>query len=231
MQNEDRQTQLNSAFCIHHSAFQLRPHQFPRALLQAHAAGGFHLVAVLELAEGGDGCLDEVLGAGRAVGLGQDVGDAGELHAGPHALAGGDAGARARRDEDDGAGAAGPLDLVRDRGALEVHLEHLLARVLGGLLDGRRHLVRLAVADADIALSVAGNDECAEGEGSAALDDLGAAVDAYDGGLDARAVVAAVASAGPAAAPAALPAASAAGAAASASASAATAASPTASEA
>src|SRR5215212_2626469 len=104
----------------------LRRHQLPRALRQAHAADAFDLLAALELAEGGDGGLDEVLGAGRAVGFGQDVGDAGELDARPHALARGDAGARTGRGEDDAAGAALALDLVRDGRALEVHLEHAL---------------------------------------------------------------------------------------------------------
>src|SRR5687767_15599383 len=159
-----------------------------------------NLLAALELVQGVHGGLDEVLGAGRAVGLGQDVGDAAQLEAGPDALAGGDAGAGAGRGEDDGAGAAGALDLVRDRGALEVHLEHALAGVLGGLLDGGRDLVGLAVADADVAAAVAGDDECAEGEGAAALDDLGAAVDSDDGRLDAGVVAAAVATAAEAAA-------------------------------
>src|SRR5829696_6886834 len=209
MQNEDPQTQfiLHSAFIILHST--LGRYQLSRALRQADASRRLDLLAALELAEGGDGGLDKVLGAGGAVGLGQDVGDAGQLHAGAHALAGGDAGARAGRGQHDGAGPAGALDLVRDRGALEVDLEHVLPGVLGGLLDGRGHLVGLAVADADVAAAVAGDDERAEGEGAAALDDLGAAVDADDGRLDAGFVSAAVTSAGPAAAPAALPAASA----------------------
>jgi hypothetical protein len=74
---------------------------------------------------------------------------------------------------------------VRDRRALEVHAEHLLARVLGRLFNRRRDLVGLAVTDADVALAVAGDDEGAEAESAATLDDLGAAVDADDGGLDA----------------------------------------------
>ena len=77
----------------------------------------------------------------------------------------------------------------------EIHLEHLLAGVLGGLFDGRRHFVGLAIADADVALAIAGDDQCTEAERAAALDDLGAAIDANDGGFDAALIAAAVASA------------------------------------
>ena len=86
-----------------------------------------------------------------------------------------------------------PLTVVRDRRALEVDLEHLLARVLGGLFDGGRNFVGLAVTDADVAAAIAGDDERAEAEGSAALDDLGAAIDADDGGFDAGFVAFAIA--------------------------------------
>jgi hypothetical protein len=67
-------------------------------------------------------------------------------------------------------------------------LNMLFLASFGGLLDGAGDLVGLAVADADVALAVAGDDERAEAERAAALDDLRAAVDADDGGLDARAV-------------------------------------------
>src|SRR6185312_858233 len=80
---------------------------------------------------------------------------------------------------------AGALDGVRDGAALEIDAEHVLARVLGGFFDGRRHFVSLAVADADIATTIAGDDQRAEAERAAALDDLGAAVDADDGAFDA----------------------------------------------
>src|SRR5687768_11584469 len=186
-------------------------YQFSRALLELHPAVALDLLAVLELVERGDRRLHEVLRARGAVGLGEDVGDARQFEARADALACGDAGARARRDEHDGARAAGSLDGMGDRRALEVNLHHAPPRVLRGLFDGAGNLVGLAVADADVALSVAGDDERAEAEGPAALDDLGAAVDAYDGGFDAALVGAAavVASASATATAAALPAASA----------------------
>ena len=52
---------------------------------------------------------------------------------------------------------------------------------LRALLDGLRHLVRLAEADADAALAVADDDERGEREAPAALHDLGGAVDLDDG--------------------------------------------------
>ena len=86
----------------------------------------------------------------------------------------------------------------------------LLRASLVAFSTARRNFVGLAVADADVALAVAGDDERAEAERSAALDDLGAAVDADDGGLDARAVVVASAARSAAAAAAAAAAATAA---------------------
>src|SRR5436305_8262410 len=89
---------LHSAFLILHSP--LRRHQLTRAFFQGDAARLLNLLPALELAEGGDGGLDQVFGAGRAISLGEDVGDAGEFEARADALARGDAGARAGRDED-----------------------------------------------------------------------------------------------------------------------------------
>ena len=51
---------------------------------------------------------------------------------------------------------------------------------LDALLDGQRDLVGLAVADADLRLLVAHDDERGEREAPAALDDLGDAVDLDD---------------------------------------------------
>src|SRR5690349_1837525 len=108
----------------------LRGHQLTDAALELHAAGAFDLLAVLELAEGVERGLDEVLRAGRAVCLGEDVGDADQLEAGADALAGGDAGAGAGGDEHDRARAAAARDGVGDGAALEVDLEHLFTGVL-----------------------------------------------------------------------------------------------------
>src|SRR3712207_7381302 len=50
-------------------------------LFRSHAPARLDLLAVLELVEGGHRGLHEVLRARRAVGLGEDVGDAAEFEA------------------------------------------------------------------------------------------------------------------------------------------------------
>jgi hypothetical protein len=74
---------------------------------------------------------------------------------------------------------------VGNRRALEVHLDHLLAGVFGGLFDGGRYFIGLAITDADISTTIAGDNQCAKAERATTLDDLGATVDANDGTLDA----------------------------------------------
>src|SRR4051794_27151371 len=84
---------------------------------------------------------------------------------------------------------------MRDRRALEVELDHLLARIFAGLFDGHRNFVGLAVPDADVSAAIAGDDQRAKAERSPALDDLGAAIDSHDGGFHAGLIAIAVATA------------------------------------
>src|SRR5262249_25383331 len=150
--------------------------------LKRHAAQPGHLVARPQLHQALDGGLDEVDRVGAAVDLGQDVADAGDLQHVADAGAGLDAGARAGRDEDDAAAAVLADDAVRDGVALErdaLLALHRLLGVLGGLLDGRRHLVGLAVAGGDAPLVVADDDQRVEAEAPAALDHGGAAADLH----------------------------------------------------
>jgi hypothetical protein len=65
---------------------------------------------------------------------------------------------------------------MRDRRALEVHLEHHLAGILGRLFDGARNFVCLAVADADVAATITGDNQRAEAERATTLHDLRAAI-------------------------------------------------------
>jgi hypothetical protein len=51
---------------------------------------------------------------------------------------------------------------------------------IGGLADGLGDFVGFAEADADAAIAVSGDDEGAEGEAAATLDDFGASVDEND---------------------------------------------------
>ena len=77
-----------------------------------------------------------------------------------------------------------PTIAVRNRGALQRHADQVLLRRLDALLDRRRHFLRLADAEADHAVAVADDDQRAEAQVLAALDDLGHAVDRDDGVLD-----------------------------------------------
>ena len=67
--------------------------------------------------------------------------------------------------------------LVGDRAAVLGDPEEILLGALDALLDRQRHLVGLAVADADDFAFVADDHEGGEGEAPTALDHLGDAVD------------------------------------------------------
>ena len=112
--------------------------------------------------------------------LGQHVVDAGALQHGAHRATGDDAGTGAGRLEQHDAGRRLALDRVRDRRGDPRHPEEVLLGLLDALGDRRGHLLGLAVADADLAVAVADDDERGEAEAPTALDDLGDAVDRDD---------------------------------------------------
>jgi hypothetical protein len=65
---------------------------------------------------------------------------------------------------------------VGNRVTLEFDRDEALPRTLGTLADGVRYFVGLAIAHADTALLIAGDDERREAEAASALHDLGATV-------------------------------------------------------
>ena len=69
---------------------------------------------------------------------------------------------------------------MRNRGALQVELHHVLLGLLDRLADGHGNFARLAHAEAGVAALVAHDDERRKAEVLAALDDLGDAVDRND---------------------------------------------------
>src|SRR5918999_1034530 len=77
--------------------------------------------------------------------------------------------------------------LMRDRRPVAGHAEEVLLRALDALLDRQRHLVRLAVADADDAVLVTDHNKRGEREAPAALDHLGDAVDLHHALLEVEA--------------------------------------------
>ena len=124
--------------------------------------------------------LDEVDRVLRAEALGEDVVDAGELEHRAHAAAGDHAGAGRGGLQQDATGAEYAGRLMGDRAAVAGHPEQVLLGPLDALLDRERNLVGLAVADADRFALVADDDQRGEREATAALDDLGDAVDLDD---------------------------------------------------
>ena len=84
------------------------------------------------------------------------------------------------RPEEDARRAEVALDGVRDGAADERNPDEVLLRVLDPLADGLGHLARLAQPGAHHAAAVADDDQGAEAEAAAALDDLRDAVDLDD---------------------------------------------------
>ena len=96
---------------------------------------------------------------------------------------GDDAGTGGCRLHQHSTGAGDADDRVGDGAAGQRHVEQVLLGLLGALLDRQRHLLGLAVAETDAAVAVADHDERGEREATAALDDLGDAVDVDDARL------------------------------------------------
>src|SRR5262245_11902213 len=71
-------------------------------------------------------------------------------------------------------------DFVRDSGFLDRHRLHLRFRNFSTLADGVRHFIALAQTVTHPALSIAHDDQGAEAETPAALDDFRGAIDEHD---------------------------------------------------
>ena len=110
--------------------------------------------------------------------LGDDVMHAERLEDGAHRTAGDDAGTGLGGAQQNLAGAMAALDVVMQRAArAQRHEDQVALGRFGRLADRLRHFARLAVTEADAALLVADDDERGKAEATAALDDLGDAVD------------------------------------------------------
>src|SRR3954465_9737349 len=146
--------------------------------------GGAQLLGGVQAAQPldrGAGHVDRVRGA---VDLGQDVADAGRLEDRADRAAGDDGGALRRRLQKHAAGAVDDLDLVRDGRPDHRDLDQVLLGVLDALADRLRDLTGLADADPDVTGAVTDDDDRAEAEPPAALDDLGDSVDLDDALLE-----------------------------------------------
>ena len=127
-----------------------------------------------------DGGLGHVDVVGRAQRLAEHVVDAGLFEDGAGRATGDDTGTGSGGLEQHATGAAHTDHGVDDRAAGQRHGEEVLASLLGALLDGEGHLLRLAVAQADAAVAVTDHHERGEGEATATLDHLGDTVDVDD---------------------------------------------------
>ncbi|KAF5045109.1 hypothetical protein DSECCO2_484680 [anaerobic digester metagenome] len=106
--------------------------------------------------------------------------DAAGFHDRTDRAAGDDAGALGSGLEHDAAGAELTEHFIRQGAVEQGNVDHALARLLRGLADGLGNLVGLAQAIAHRAFAVADDDQGAEAEPAAALDDLGHAVEVHD---------------------------------------------------
>src|SRR5579875_714562 len=150
-----------------------------RDVLEGQPPAGGHLLRTDQLAQRVDRRMDDVDRVVRAERLRQHVVDTRALEHGAHRAAGDDAGTGAGRLEQHDARCLLALHRVRDRRGDAGDAEEVLLRLLDTLGDRGRHLLGLAVADADGAVTVTDDDERGEAEPAAALDDLGDAVDRH----------------------------------------------------
>src|SRR5690349_2017628 len=151
---------------------------------ELHATPGGELLCGVQAPERLDRRAGHVDRVGRPVDLREDVADAGGLEDGSDRATGDDAGALRRRLEHHLAGRELDVDLVGDRRPDHRDLDDVLLRVLDALADGLGHLAGLAKPGTDVALAIADDDDRAEAEAPAALDDLRDAVDLDDALLE-----------------------------------------------
>ena len=128
----------------------------------------------------------------RTEALGEDIPHSGCLEDLPHRSPGDYAGTRRSWFEQHPGGAVTANDLVDDGGPCHWHVEHLATGDVDGLLNRRRNLFGLAVAEADLAFVVAHCHEGREGEPASTLHHLGHAVDVNDALVELGAIAPAV---------------------------------------
>src|SRR5438128_3408167 len=129
--------------------------------------------------------IDWIRGAER---LREDVLDPRRLDHGPDRTSGDNSRPGCCGLQEDDARAVLPDHHVWDGRAHHGHQEHALLGLLDALLDGRRNLLRLPVADPDPAGTVANHHERGETEPPTSLDNLGHAVDRDDALLEGAAL-------------------------------------------
>src|SRR3954454_6801366 len=148
-------------------------------VLQGQTTASRDLLGADEVLQRLHGRVDDVDRVRGPEALGEDVLDAGALQDGTHRATGDDAGTGAGRLQEHDTGGTLTLDRVRDGAGDPRDLEEVLLRLLHALGDRGRHLLRLAVADTDHAVTVAHHDQRGEAEATTTLHDLGDPVDGH----------------------------------------------------
>ncbi len=139
-----------------------------------------HRLRVAQIGQRQQRGLNHVYRIRRTQRLRQDVLDARGFDDGAHRAAGDHARARRRWLEQHLGRPKLLKDLVRNGRPGHRHADQTLPRALGAFADRFRHFVGFAQADADVARAIADDDNRAEREASAALDDLRHAIDLDD---------------------------------------------------
>src|SRR5689334_2249843 len=103
--------------------------------------------------------------------------DAGGFADGTHGGAGNNTRTGGGRQQNHVGGAVAAFHNVRDRLAVERHGDHAPHAFLASFFDARRNFVRLAVAPADFAFTVADDDHRGEAKATTTLHDGGAPLD------------------------------------------------------
>ena len=132
---------------------------------------------VLQMQQGVECGLDDVVRIRRAQRLRQHVLNSRNLHHGAHRTAGDHACSFRRGLQQNLARAIGTQHLMRDGGTLEVQLHHILLGLLDRFADGHGNFASLAHAESSVTALIAHDDERRKTEILAALHNFRDAVD------------------------------------------------------
>src|SRR5688572_10397606 len=146
-------------------------------VLQGQTAAGRDLLGTDEVLQRLHRGVHDVDRVRRTEALREHVVDAGALQHGTHRATGDDTGTGAGRLEEHHSGRRLTLHRVRDGAGDPRHGVEVLLGLFDTLGDRRGYLLGLAVADADLAVTVAHDHQGGEAEASTTLDDLGHTVD------------------------------------------------------
>ena len=140
---------------------------------------GYH-IRILHLEKGVDSGLDDAVGVGRALALGEHVFDAYALKDSTHSTTSDNAGTRGSGFEEHASAAVLAGLLVGDSALEHGDLDEVFLGIVGAFLDSGLDFLCLAEAVAYNTIFVSNNDDGSEGESATTLGNLGGAVDSHE---------------------------------------------------